>query len=80
MKKSRNLQLKAMNTALLNHAVTMSEEVGLTPTEINSVKQNVRYGAPYNNMGTYKSNRLYKTMINTSKITKESIIKIRNDR
>ena len=58
MDKNRKIQLKAMNEALYKHAVTMAKEAGLTPPEINTVKQNVKYGAPYTSIETYKTNKL----------------------
>lgn len=69
MSRTRKMQLKAMNEALENF--TEEVAVGLNIADANSIKQSVVYNEPYNNIEVYKSNQLYKTMVEES----NSIIK-----
>lgn len=71
MRKSRKLQLKAMNTALINFAVEETKKNSLSPADTNTIKQNVLYNQPYNNIEVFKSNKIYSTFVDiSSNITK----------
>lgn len=62
MKKSRKLQIKAMNVALSNYAEAKSIKAGLKMGGRNKVQNNLKYQEPYTDMEVYKSNMIYKTM------------------
>lgn len=74
--KKHTLQLKAMNKALALHAETMIKTNGLSQSDANAVRQNVKYNEPYNNIEAYKSNSVYSTLINSATQTKKNIIDI----
>ena len=79
MGRSRKIQLKAMNAALINHATTESKRVGLSSKDIVTVKQNAYYNQPYNNIEVLKSNKIYSTTIDLSKNISKSIDDIQKD-
>lgn len=73
MKKSRTLQLRAMNKALSIHAEGMIRSAELLQSDANIIRQNVRYNEPYNNMEVYKTNSIYETLIKTAEKNKTEI-------
>lgn len=64
MSRTRKMQLKAMNKALEDF--TEKAVFGLNLSDANTIKQSVVYNEPYNNIEVYKSNQLYKIMVDVS--------------
>lgn len=71
MSRTRKMQLKAMNKALEDF--TEKAVVGLSLSDANTIKQSVVYNEPYNNIEVYKSNQLYKTMVDVSNSITQNI-------
>lgn len=71
MSRTRKMQLKAMNKALEDF--TEKAVVGLNLSDANTIKQSVVYNEPYNNIEVYKSNQLYKTMVDVSNSITQNI-------
>lgn len=71
MSRTRKMQLKAMNKALENFAGEVV--IGLDVSDANSIKQSVVYNEPYNNIEVYKSNQIYKTMVDVSNTIMENV-------
>lgn len=62
VRKTRKLQIKAMNVALSNFAEVSSNKEGLRSSYKAKVQNNLKYQEPYTSMEVYKSNSIYKTM------------------
>ena len=72
MGKSRRLQLKAMNSALVKFTDEETKNQKLSMEDSNTVRQKVLYNQPYNNIEVFKSNKIYSTFVDISNdISKE---------
>ena len=79
MKRSKKIQLNAMNTALYEHACKECEKAGLSTSKTNTIKQTVSINAPYNSMEVFKSNELYSTMISIANQNINRIKKLKTE-
>ena len=80
MKKNNiKMQLEVMNEAIMEFAETQAKKQELSPKEVNSIKQRVMYGEPYNNMEVYRSNKLYKTMADRAEVVLGEIDQMKAD-
>ena len=73
MRKSRKLQLKAMNVALENYSEQSAKDAGLSKLERGRVLNVVKYQEPYTNIEVYKTNQIYKTMKTAGEKTQKNI-------
>ena len=62
MKKSRKLQIKAMNVAISNYTEQSAKDAGLSKIERTRILNGVKFQEPYTSIEVYKTNQIYKTM------------------
>ena len=79
MKKSRKLQIKAMNIALSNYAEKTAKDAGLSKLERGRILNAVKYQEPYTNIEVYKTNQIYNTMKTAGEKTQKNIFDRTNE-
>ena len=77
-KNNIKMQLSSMNKAIIKYADQESKSQELKASDANSIRQNVLYSQPYNNMEVYRSNKIYKTLKLRSQSIKNDINNIKN--
>lgn len=77
MKKSVKPQLKAMNSAILTFTDEEIKKEKLSYSQSNTVKQNVSFNEPYNNIKVLKSGKIYETMNTLSNDAVKTILEVK---
>ena len=72
-------QLDAMNSAIFEFSENEAKKKNLNTKETNAVKQRVLFAEPYNNMEVYRSNKLYKTMVNRAETVSREINQMKTE-
>lgn len=73
------IQLGAMNEAIAEFVEKQAIKQELSPKEVNAIKQRAMYGESYNNMEVYRSNKLYKTMVDRADVLLGEIKQVKTE-
>lgn len=73
MRNTRKIQLMAFNTAVVNHSVKISALTALTPAQTTAVKQRAMVSVPHSSMETYRTNKIYATLIKAGEKNKNNV-------
>lgn len=79
MKKNNiKMQLTSMNNAIVELSEKKAKKEGLKQKDVNTIRQNVLYSQPYNNMEVYRTNKIYKTLKNRAEAITNDIEELKS--
>jgi len=79
MKKTNiKMQLTSMNNAIVEFSEKKAKKEGLKQKDVNTIRQNVLYSQPYNNMEVYRTNKIYKTLKNRAEAITNDIEELKS--